>query len=106
MEPAELLEDLCVVFIVLKDTLVCFLCRDKLIGMLAISLDFEASWATHVFLLLVNVADLKPDVFLLQWTRRIVHNVPEALSHIRNPNCTDAPAKLTSKLRVYFCLCL
>jgi len=34
---------------------------------------------THVFLLLVDVADLKPDVFFGQWPRRIGDDVLEAL---------------------------
>lgn len=34
---------------------------------------------THIFLLLMHVAYLKPDVFFTQRTRRIGHNVAEAL---------------------------
>lgn len=34
---------------------------------------------THIFLLLVNVTNLKPDVLLCQWRRRIRDNVFEAL---------------------------
>lgn len=34
---------------------------------------------TNVFLLLVHVANLEPDVFFAQWARRIVDDVTEAL---------------------------
>lgn len=37
---------------------------------------------TDVFLLLVHVADLKPNVFLAQRARRVVHNVAETLSMV------------------------
>lgn len=61
MEPSELLEDLGMILIVLKDPLVRFLCRDK------------------VFLLLIHVPNLEPDILLLQRPRWIMHDVSKAI---------------------------
>lgn len=36
---------------------------------------------TYVFLLLVNVTDLEPNIFLGQWARRVINNVLEALDY-------------------------
>lgn len=36
---------------------------------------------TYVFLLLVNVTDLEPNIFLGQWARRVINNVLKALDY-------------------------
>lgn len=63
---------------------------------------------THVFLLLVHVADLEPDVFLAQRPGRVVHNVTEALNH--DQRAVDSKIRfevfLTSRLCWNFCCCL
>lgn len=39
------------------------------------------TWTTYIFLLFVDMPDLKPDIFFSERTGRIVHNVPEALQN-------------------------
>lgn len=38
---------------------------------------------TYIFLLLMNMSNLKPDVFLCQWRRRGVHDVLETLEIVK-----------------------
>jgi len=38
---------------------------------------------TYIFLLFMDMANLKPDIFLIQWSRWIRHNVLEALEEVR-----------------------
>lgn len=60
MQPAELLKNLCVIRIALEHTHVC------------------AFGSVVIFLLLVDVTDLEPNVFLAERSRRVINDVLEA----------------------------
>jgi hypothetical protein len=84
IQTAELLENFCVCRVLLQDTLVRLFCRDELVqGAKGIRSPVRQSAAkifpAHILLLLVDVADLKPDVDLGERTWRIVEDVAEAL---------------------------
>lgn len=79
MQPAELLQYFRVLRISLKDSSVCKLCSLVLKCKLTLDKVKSSITGTHVFLLLVNMADLKPNIFLSQWPRRVGHNIFEAL---------------------------
>ena len=84
IQTAELLEDFCVCWILLKNTLVRLFRRDELVQRaegISLSVRRRAAtfFPTHILLLLVDVADLEPDVDLGEWTWRIVEDVAEAL---------------------------
>lgn len=79
MQPAELLQYFRVLRISLKDSSVGSLCSLVLKCKLALGMVRSSISGTHVFLLLVDMADLKPNIFLSQWPRRVGHNIFEAL---------------------------
>lgn len=79
MQPAELLQYFRVLRISLKDSSVGSLCSLVLKRKLTLDKVRSSISETHVFLLLVNMADLKPNIFLSQWPRRVGHNIFEAL---------------------------
>lgn len=35
----------------------------------------------YIFLLFINMSNLEPDVFFIQWTWRIIDNILEALNY-------------------------
>jgi hypothetical protein len=62
---------------------------------------------TYVFLLLVNMANLEPDVFFGQRARGIANNVFEALEWISHSSQgPHQEISHTSKLWLNFCCCL
>lgn len=69
MQPAQLLEDLGVVGRVIENPLVCSsgTLELQIVTTFASNLAFLE---THIFLLLMDVTNLEPDVFLSQRTRR------------------------------------
>jgi hypothetical protein len=78
VQPAELLQNLGVFRVTLEDTAVCALggfelrrCQQLL---------WENLWLTYLFLLLVHMTNLEPDVLFGQRPRRVKHNVLEALA--------------------------
>lgn len=85
VEPAELLEDLCMGRRVIKDTLIR--------GLGAVELKKcqvgtgRRGKRTYVFLLLVNMSDLEPNVLLRKGTRGRADNVLEALLRVRYDLC-------------------
>lgn len=84
VESAELLKDLGVCGVLRQYSLVRLLGRDELCtggragSAFAPSEESEPK-TTHVFLLLVDVPNLEPDVDLREWSRRVLQNVAEAL---------------------------
>jgi hypothetical protein len=80
MEPAKLLKDLCVLWIAIKHAAVCcFGVVELFFVSEQIQKDTEE---THIFLLLVDVSNLEPDVFFCQWSWWIMYNILEALCGI------------------------
>ena len=77
MEPAKLLQDFGMLRVALKYTSVSVLGALKLNDVRGVSNRRQGS---YVFLLLVHVSDLEPDVLLIKGTRRIRDNVFEALN--------------------------
>jgi hypothetical protein len=86
VEPSELLKDLGVLGIFVKDAFVGFLGQDVLcvlnksrVSGQRVEKRKEQGRIAYLLLRLVNVTDLKPDVDLGQRTRWILENVAEAL---------------------------
>lgn len=79
MQPAKLLQDLCVIRIPVEDPPVRCLCGVILEVPLANKYRIPAKY-TYIFLLLMYVANLKPDVFFSERPRRVGHYVFEALN--------------------------
>ena len=79
MQPAELLQDLCVVRVSIENPSVS--CFGRVV--LHIRCQQEPGTSilrfTHVFALFMNMTNLEPDVFLSQWPWWILDNVLEAL---------------------------
>lgn len=77
VQPAELLQNLGVIRVTVEDPAICALCCFEL-------KDCEP-WSCHMwndtylFLLLIHVTNLEPDVLLGQWARRVGDDVFEAL---------------------------
>lgn len=80
MEPAELLQDLGMMWIAVKDAEVGMFRSFVLMGLLARFRSKCVTQCTHILLLFVNVTDLEPDICLAQRLRRILDNVLEALN--------------------------
>lgn len=74
VEQTELLEDFGVVWIFYEDAFVCFFCQ----GELVVSDEQGERELAHIFLLLMYVTDLEPNVDLCQRPRRIVEDISEA----------------------------
>ena len=80
VEPAELLQDLGMIGVPVQDALVRRLCAVILQkGVLPCARDDSLALGTYVFLLLMHVADLEPDVLLGQGRRWRLHDVFETL---------------------------
>lgn len=87
MQPAQLLQDLCMFRVALQDMAVCML-GTFILDLQVVSI--KPCWGripsqhhTYVLLLFVYMANLEPDIFLIQRSRRIANNIPEALNHAR-----------------------
>lgn len=76
-EPAKLLQDLGMVGVAVENPPVGCLSRVELCIVSGSSVKNDG--CTYILLLLMNVADLKPDIFLCERTRRVVDDVFEAL---------------------------
>lgn len=79
MQPAELLQNFRVIRISVKDSSVGSLRGVVLAQMFALDKGQVSISGTYIFLLLVNMSDLKPDIFLSQWPWRIGHDIFKAL---------------------------
>jgi len=82
IQPSQLLENLCVIWITVKHAAICTF---GIVILWIVSLEtrqIEVE-ATYVFLLLVNVSNLKPDILFGEWSWWNGDNVAEALSHVR-----------------------
>lgn len=78
VKPAELLEDFGVVRVALQHACVRGFGRIVLRqGQRKVMMTKET--LAYVFLLLMHMTDLKPDVFFAEWSRRVRHDVAEAL---------------------------
>jgi len=80
MQPSELLQDLGVVGVAVEDAHVSALSRIILDRVLVVVTRCD-EWSPYLFLLLVNMTNLEPNVFFTQWARRVIDNVLEALHH-------------------------
>lgn len=78
MEPAQLLQNLGVVGVTFEDAVVSHLRIFKLASVSTRS-SGPVTGNTYIFLLLMNVANLKPDIFFCERRRRRVHDVLETL---------------------------
>jgi hypothetical protein len=78
MEPAQLLQDFGVVRVTVEDAVVSHLRIFKLASVRTRHRG-AATANTYVFLLLMNVANLKPDILFRERRRRRVHDVLETL---------------------------
>lgn len=104
MQPAKLLQNFCMVGVSVKNPSIRRLCGIVLERRSADSDQFPEGRA-YIFLLLVHVADLEPDVLFSERSWRVGDYVLEALLdvsgvHARHHKC------LTSRLWLYFCCCL
>lgn len=79
MQPAQLLKYLGVVGGVVQNTLIGSLGAVELDEMSAAESTVHPRITAHVFLLLMDMTNLEPDVLLGEGARRRVHNVLEAL---------------------------
>lgn len=79
VEPTELLENLGMVRVSVKNAAVRRLSRLELHKMLDTEIGSGEVVVTYVLLLLVDMADLEPDVLLGQGTRRLIDDKFEAL---------------------------
>lgn len=78
MQPAKLLQNLCMVRVSLQYSSVGTFCSLVLNFALAMARLLNAD--TYVFLLFVNMADLKPDILFCEWPGRIGNDPFEALA--------------------------
>lgn len=107
VQPTQLLQDLGVVRVVLKDTRVRRLGRVVLSHCQQLAHIGDPNKTTHVLLLLMHMANLKPDVLFAQRLWWIRDDVAEALETESVHGYQDwSTGNLTSRLCWNFCCCL
>lgn len=78
VQPSQLLKDLRVVGVTVKDPAVSALCSLELSHVSAMK-QLLCLGDTNLLLLFVNMSNLEPDVLFRQWARGVGNNVFEAL---------------------------
>lgn len=80
VKPSELLQDFGMIRITFEHAEICPLGRFVLLSV-SVHCDntVESADNTYIFLLFVDMTNLKPDICLTQWLRRVLDNVLEAL---------------------------
>ncbi len=91
MEPAKLLQYLRMVWVAVENPSVCGLGTIILCITNQHMFKVKVFRNTYIFLLLVDVADLEPDILLRQRRRRRGDNILEALQQVSYVSCISAP---------------
>ena len=84
MQPAKLLKDLCMVWISVQHTPVCQFGIVILLFRQRMLFNAKANSA-YIFLLLMDVTDLKPNILFCQWGRWNGNNISETLELVNIP---------------------